>query len=119
MRDFRGIIFTSIYKSQCNALWAVCSVFCSQGSLIKRVESKFVVMEECSHTKELLFEVKERLVEHLQTELIEVKTDKDRLLQLLEQQKLTVQHLKRRKRRSYSHHLLTNHCNHSSLSHLK
>jgi len=49
------------------------------------------VMEECSHTKELLFEEKECLVDHLQTELIEVKNDRDRLLQLFEQQKLTVQ----------------------------
>jgi len=83
-------LYLPLCKSQCNALWAVCSVCRSQGSLTKRVfglESKLVVLEECSHTKELLFEEKEHLVDHLQTELIEVKADRDRLLQLLEQQK--------------------------------
>ena len=87
-------LYTFLCQSQCNALWAVCSICHSQGSVTKKLyelESKTLVLEERLHTSELLLQEKECLVDHLQTELLEAKTDRDRILQLFEKQKMNLQ----------------------------
>ena len=102
-------------QSQCNALWAVCSICHSQGSVTKKLyelESKTLVLEERLHTNELLLQEEECLVDHLQRELLEARTDRDRILQLFEKQKMSYRksRMGRRKeshKRLNSHHILT------------
>ena len=73
-------LYTLLCQSQCNALWAVCTVCRSQGSMVKKIselESKTLVLEERLCTSEMLLQEKDQLVDHLQIEVLEAKTDRD------------------------------------------
>ena len=48
---------------------------------ISELESKALVLEERLQVSEMLLQKKDQLVDHLQTEVLEAKTDRDKLLQ--------------------------------------
>ena len=84
-------LYAMLCEVQCNALWAVCSICRGKGSLIHKLqelETRVVIMEHQQQMNKLLLGEKERLVEHLQKELSEVKAEKDKLQQLLEKQRV-------------------------------
>ena len=84
-------LYAMLCEVQCNALWAVCSNCRGKGSLIHKLqelETTVVIMEHQQQMNKLLLDEKERLVEHLQKELSEVKAEKDKLQQLLEKQRV-------------------------------
>ena len=84
-------LYVMLCEVQCNALWAVCSICRGKGSLIHKLqelETRVVIMEHQQQMNKLLLGEKERLVEHLQKELSEVKAEKDKLQQLLEKQRV-------------------------------
>ena len=84
-------LYAMLCEVQCNALWAVCSNCRGKGSLIHKLqelETRVVIMEHQQQMNKLLLDEKERLVEHLQKELSEVKAEKDKLQQLLEKQRV-------------------------------
>ena len=65
--------------------------FSGKGSLIHKLqelETRVIIMEHQQQMNKLLLGEKERLVEHLQKELSEVKAEKDKLQQLLEKQRV-------------------------------
>ena len=81
------------YQSQCNALWAICSVWHSHGSVTKQVcelETK-VVLEEHLHAAELLLQERVRLVDNLQRELLEIRAAREKVFQLFEQPNISLQ----------------------------
>ena len=91
MREKLTSLQKNYIRTQCNALWAVCTVCRSQGSTVKKIselESKTLVLEERLRVSEILLQEKDRLVDHLKTEVLEAKTDRDKLFQLFQQQKL-------------------------------
>ena len=72
-------LYTALCEVQCNALWAVCSNCQGYGSLIHKLqelETRVAIMEYQQQMNKLLLDAKERLVEHLQKELSEVKAEK-------------------------------------------
>ena len=59
-------LYTLLCQSQCNALWAVCIVCRSQGSMVKKtleLESKTLDLEERLRTSEMLLQEKDRLTD--------------------------------------------------------
>ena len=84
-------LYAMLCEIQCNALWAVCSNCRGKGSLIHKLqelETRVVIMEHQQQMNKSLLDEKERLVEHLQNELSEVKAEKDKLQQILEKQRV-------------------------------
>ena len=89
-------LYAMLCEVQCNALWAVCSVCRGKGSIVKKVydlETRILLMDQQLQISKLLLEERQRLVEQLQKELLEVKTDRDRLSQLLDEQRAEYLHL--------------------------
>ena len=79
---------------QCNALWCICSVCRGKGSITQKVhelETRILLMDHQHQISKLLMDEKERLIEQLQRELSEVKSERDNLKQTLEKQR--VEHL--------------------------
>ena len=79
---------------QCNALWCICSVCRGKGSITQKVhelETRILLMDHQQQISKLLMDEKERLIEQLQRELSEVKSERDNLKQTLEKQR--VEHL--------------------------
>ena len=69
----------------------MCSNCRGKGSLIHKLqelETRVVIMEHQQQMNKLLLDETERLIEHLQKELSEVKAEKDKLQQLLEKQRV-------------------------------
>jgi len=84
-------LYAMLCELQCNTLWAVCSVCRGKGSITQKLselETRLVLMDHQQQMSKLLLEEKERLVEHLQKELLEVKAERDKLSQLLEKQRV-------------------------------
>ena len=55
---------------------------------IQDLETRILFMNHQQQMSQLLLEERQRLVEQLQKELIEIKAERDRLIQLLEKQRL-------------------------------
>ena len=84
-------LYAMLCEMQCNALWAVCSVCRGKGSLTQKMqelETRVQLMVHQQQMNKLLLEEKERLIEHLQKELLEIKLERDKLQQLLEKQRV-------------------------------
>ena len=78
-------------EMQCNALWAVCSVCRGKGSpkqKLQELETRVQLMAHQMQMDKLLTDEKERLIEHLQKELLEVKSERDKLQQTVEKQRV-------------------------------
>ena len=73
---------------QCNVLWAVCSVCWGKGSITQELETRVLHMDHQQQINKLLLEERQRLVEQLQKDLLEVKTERDKLKQILEKQRV-------------------------------
>ena len=74
---------------QCNVLWAVCSVCQGKGSITQKVqelETRVLLMDHQQQINKLLLEERQQLVEQLQKD--EVKTERDKLKQILEKQRV-------------------------------
>ena len=74
-------------EMQFNALWAVCSDCQEKGSPMQKLqalETRVKLMAQQQQMDKLLMDEKERLIEHLQKELLEVKLERDKLQQTVE-----------------------------------
>ena len=70
-------------------LWAVCSVCQGKGSAMQKLqelETRVQLMVHQQQMYKLLMDEKDRLIEHLQKELLEVKLERDKLQQTMEKQ---------------------------------
>ena len=87
-------LYAMLCELQCNALWCICSVCRGKGSITQKVhelETRILLMDHQHQISKLLMDEKERLIEQLQRELSEVKSERDNLKQTLEKQR--VEHL--------------------------
>ena len=76
---------------QCNILWAVCSICRGNGSITQKVhelETRVILLDHQQQMSKLLLQEKERLVEQLQRELLEVKSERDDLRRIIEKEQL-------------------------------
>ena len=84
-------LYVMLCELQCNVLWAVCSVCRGKGSITQKVqelETRVLLMDHQQQINKLLLEERQRLVEQLQKDLLEVKTKRDELTQILEKQRV-------------------------------
>ena len=84
-------LYAMLCKMQCNALWAVCSVCRGKGSPMQKLqelETRVQLMAHQQQMDKLLMDEKERLIEHLQKEPLEVKLERDKLQQTVEKQRV-------------------------------
>ena len=87
-------LYTLLCQTQCNALWTVCSQCHSKTPLAHRIrdlESQVLVLEERAQTANAVLEERGHFVEHLQREVLEVKSEKERYNAMMEQQNLQLQ----------------------------
>ena len=88
-------LYAMLSEMQCNALWAVLSVCQGKGSLtqkLQELETRVQLMVHQQQMNKLLLDEKERLIEHLQKELLKIKLERDKLQQLLEKQRVEQLH---------------------------
>ena len=82
-------LYVMLCELQCNVLWTACSVCRGKGSITQKVqelETRVLLMDHQQQINKLLLEERQRLVEQLQKD--EVKTERDKLKQILEKQRV-------------------------------
>ena len=76
---------------QCNTLRAICSICQGKGSITQKVrelETRVILLHHQQQMTKLLLQEKERLIEQLQRELLEVKSERDDLRRIIEKEQL-------------------------------
>ena len=89
----KAYMLAMLCEMQCysNALWAVCSVCWEKDSPMQKLQelkTKVQLMAHQMQMNKLLIDEKERLIEHLKKELLEVKLERDKLQQTVEKQRV-------------------------------
>ena len=84
-------LYAMLCEVQCNILWAVCSICRGKGSITQKVhelETRVILLDHQQQMSKLLLQEKEHLVEQLQRELLEVKSERDDLRRIIEKEQL-------------------------------
>ena len=84
-------LYVMLCEMQCNALWAVCSVCWGKGSLTQKLQELETRVQDMAHQQQMdksLMDERERLIEHLQKEILEVKLERSKFQQTVEKQRV-------------------------------
>ena len=84
-------LYAMLCEVQCNILCAVCSICRGKGSITQKVhelETRVILLDHQQQMSKLPLQEKERLVELLQGELLEVKSERDDLRRIIEKEQL-------------------------------